>query len=106
MSAARAQTRRDSMIAHPDEITEAEICVAQIAEILDERFRHPVIARLEQLTRRQIGKAESPQRRNEIRGHTVVTQLLEIVEGKVSVSRVGKAPMNSRDTPWSQRVTS
>jgi len=36
MSAARAQTRRDSMIAHPDEITEAEICVAQIPEILDE----------------------------------------------------------------------
>src|SRR6267142_7209627 len=36
---------RDSVIAHPHEIAESEICVAKIPEILDERFRDPVIAR-------------------------------------------------------------
>src|SRR5439155_11726738 len=49
-----------------------------------------MIARLEQLVGRQTGEAESPQRRNEIRRHAVVTQLLKIVEGKISVSRVGE----------------
>jgi len=78
------------MIAHPDEITETETCIAQIPEVLDERFRDPVVSRIEQLSGSQISEAESPQRRNEIRGHAVVTQLLEIVEGKISVSRVGK----------------
>jgi hypothetical protein len=48
-----------------------------------------VIARLEQLIGRQASEAESPKRRDEIRGHAVVTQLLEIVEGKISISRVG-----------------
>src|SRR5256885_8286155 len=81
---------RDSVIAHPHEITETEICVAQVPEILDERFSDSVIARLEQLTGGQISEAESPQRRDEIRGHAVVTQLLEIVEGKISVSGVGE----------------
>src|SRR5882762_2388235 len=81
---------RDSVIAHPHEIAETEICVAKIPEILDERCRDPVIARLEQLTGRQISEAEPPQRRNEIRRHAVVTQLLEVVERKILVSRVGE----------------
>src|SRR6266480_1732961 len=74
------------MIAHSDEITETEICIAQIPKILDERFRDPVVARLEQLTGGQISEAESPKRRNEIRGHAVVTQLLELVDGRTLVS--------------------
>ncbi len=78
------------MIAQPDEITQTEICIAQIPEILDERFRDPVVARRQQLIGRQTGEAESPQRRNEIRGDAVVSQLLEIVEGKISVSRVAE----------------
>jgi hypothetical protein len=48
------------MIAHPYEITESEFRIAQIPEILDEGFRDPVIARLEQLTGRQISESESP----------------------------------------------
>jgi hypothetical protein len=35
------------MVAHPDEITETEIFIAQVPEILDERFRDSVVARLE-----------------------------------------------------------
>jgi hypothetical protein len=80
------------MIPHPDEITEPEICIAQIPEILNERFRDPVIARRQQLIGGQTSEAESPKRRNEIRGHAVVTQLLEIVEGKILVSRISKTP--------------
>jgi hypothetical protein len=55
------KTGRDPMIAHPDEVTEIEILVAEITEILDERFRDSVIAGLEQLTGRQIGEYESSQ---------------------------------------------
>ena len=95
------------MVAHPDEITKTDIFVAQVPEILDERFRDSVVARLEQLTGRQTREAESPQRRNEIRCHAVVTQLLEILEGKIFVSRVaetadelaGHAVVPKRDEP-------
>jgi hypothetical protein len=77
------------MIAQPDEIAEAEIFVAQIPEVLDERFRDPVVARRQQLIGRQTSEAESPQRRNEIRVYAVVTQILEIIERKILVPRVG-----------------
>src|SRR5687767_6879224 len=80
------------MIAQPDEITETEIRVSQIPEILDEGFRDAVVSRLQQLIARQTTEAESPQRLNEFRGHSVVTQLLELVERKISVSCVGQTP--------------
>ena len=82
---------RDPMIAQPDEITETEIFITQIPEILDKRFCDSVIARRQQLIGRQTSEPELAQRRNEIRTHTVVTQLLEIVEGKIRISRVGEA---------------
>ena len=52
---------RDTVIAKPNEITQTDIRVAEIAEIFDERFGDSVIAGLEQLAGRQIGEAESSQ---------------------------------------------
>lgn len=95
----------NSVIAHPDEIAESEIGVAKIPEILDEGFRHPVVARFEQLIGGQTSEAESAQRRDEIRSHAVITQLLEIVEERFLYPASVKPAMNSRDTPWSRSAT-